>query len=121
MFNVNASKKFEATGGDNQEIGLNAFAIRKTVDVKRLKTQLWESVDKILEFKRSKQRPNDQIVLRQQSTSVTDPSGEVKMSSLMHRLYESKLLDKENVSIHSAFICMLHLANEKGLQFKSDH
>ena len=38
MFNVHADKKFEATGGANQEIGLNQFAIRKTVDVKRLKT-----------------------------------------------------------------------------------
>jgi hypothetical protein len=38
MFNVHASKKFEAAGGVNQEIGLNQFAIRRTVDVKRLKT-----------------------------------------------------------------------------------
>lgn len=39
----------------------------------------------------------------------------------MDHLYQSRQLDKENVSIHSAFICMLHLANEKGLQFKSDY
>ena len=44
MFNVSTSRKFEATGGANQSIGLNAFAIRKNVDVKRLKHQLWETI-----------------------------------------------------------------------------
>jgi hypothetical protein len=43
------------------------------------------------------------------------------MSTLMQRLYESRVIDKENVSIHSAFICMLHLANEQGLQFTHDY
>ena len=38
MFNVHQSKRFEAGGGNNQEIALNQFAIRKNVDVKRLKT-----------------------------------------------------------------------------------
>ena len=42
MFKVKESKKFEATGGTNQHISLNAFAIRKAVDVKRLKHQLWD-------------------------------------------------------------------------------
>lgn len=35
----------------------------------------------------------------------------------MATLYDNKLLDKENVSVHSAFICFLHLANEKNLKF----
>jgi hypothetical protein len=36
----------------------------------------------------------------------------------MSNLYnESKIINKDNVSIQSAFICMLHLANEKGLFF----
>jgi hypothetical protein len=39
----------------------------------------------------------------------------------MNNLYnESRIIDKENVSIQSAFICMLHLANEKGLMFKEE-
>lgn len=37
------------------------------------------------------------------------------MSHIMSKMYEEQILDKENVSVHSAFICMLHLANEKGL------
>ena len=44
MFIVKESKRFEATGGLNQHIALNVFAIRKTVDVKRLKQQLWDSL-----------------------------------------------------------------------------
>ena len=39
----------------------------------------------------------------------------------MNNLYnESRIIDKDNVSIQSAFICMLHLANEKGLIFKEE-
>ena len=44
MFKVEQSKKFEAKGGTDQQIALNAFTIRKTVDVKRLKHQLWDNV-----------------------------------------------------------------------------
>ena len=44
MFSSQQNTRFEATGGRNQAIGLNAFAIRKTVDVKRLKHQLWDHI-----------------------------------------------------------------------------
>lgn len=51
-------------GGANQEIGLNPFAIRKHVDVKRLKTQLWDHIQPILEFKRAKPHASgDDIVI----------------------------------------------------------
>lgn len=40
------------------------------------------------------------------------------MSNIMSTMYEGHILDADNVSVHSAFICMLHLANEKGLQFE---
>ena len=40
------------------------------------------------------------------------------MSAVLNDLYKSEQLDKANVSVHSAFICLLHLANEKGLQFE---
>lgn len=40
------------------------------------------------------------------------------MSILMEELYYEKgIVSSNNVSVHSAFICMLHLANEKGLSF----
>ena len=32
--------------------------------------------------------------------------------------YREKKLDPANVSLQSSFICILHLANEKGLRFE---
>jgi hypothetical protein len=39
------------------------------------------------------------------------------MTQVYRELNVEGELDRHNVSIHSAFICMLHLANEKGLAF----
>ena len=41
MFAQSRSRQFYAAGGDNQQINLGQFAVKKTVDVKRLKHQLW--------------------------------------------------------------------------------
>ena len=44
------------------------------------------------------------------------------MANLMEDLYFNKRsVDPSNVSVHSAFICILHLANEKGLSFIPDN
>ena len=40
------------------------------------------------------------------------------MSNVLNMLY--KEVDPESVSVASAFICLLHLANEKGLIFESE-
>ncbi len=37
----------------------------------------------------------------------------MKMSNILADLYGGNKIDSENISIHSAFICLLHLANEK--------
>ena len=37
----------------------------------------------------------------------------------MYQMYSTDEIDINNVSINSAFICILHLANEKNLQFSS--
>ena len=43
------------------------------------------------------------------------------MANLMEDLYfKKRSVDIGNVSVHSAFICVLHLANEKGLSFTPD-
>ena len=44
MFNIKQANRFEAAGGNNQHISLNAFVIRKTLNVKRLKSQLWDAL-----------------------------------------------------------------------------
>lgn len=42
------------------------------------------------------------------------------MSRVLGSLYGSDQVDESNVSIHSAFICLLHIANEKGLSLEAD-
>ena len=42
------------------------------------------------------------------------------MSEVFKTLNKDGELDHLNVSVHSAFICLLHLANEKGLDFEAD-
>lgn len=40
----------------------------------------------------------------------------LSMSHVLSEMYQNHQIDPENVSVHSAFICLLHLANEKGLK-----
>ena len=44
----------------------------------------------------------------------------LKLTDVLGTLYQSNEIDEENVSIHSAFICLLHIANEKGLALVSE-
>lgn len=106
MFVSSPTKRFDAAGGLHQQIMLNPFAIRKQIDVKRLKLQLWEHMEQRLKKIRlePKQPEGADIVMEDQRP--------IKMSNVLSNLQED-----QNVSIHSAFICLLHLANEKGLSF----
>ena len=46
---------------------------------------------------------------------------ELTMGSLLHDLYyDQAIINANDVSVQSAFICILHLANEKGLAFTRD-
>ena len=43
---------------------------------------------------------------------------ETTMGNVLEDLYYRKrVVNPDNVSVHSAFICLLHLANEKELEF----
>ena len=44
----------------------------------------------------------------------------IRMSEILGDLYGSDQIDAENVSVHSAFICLLHIANEKGLALETE-
>ena len=37
----------------------------------------------------------------------------------MMKMYQTGEIDKNNVSVNSAFICILHIANENNLVFNS--
>ena len=120
MLNVSRSKRFEATGGNNQKIGLNAFAIRKNVDVKRLKHQLWDHIHPKLDEINQKKKEIESKALNTEELkeNLLQNGDETTMGNLMDDLYYNKqVVNPNNVSVHSAFICLLHLANEKGLEF----
>ena len=76
------------------EIKLDLLKIQKKIDVKKLKYQLWTYINPKIEPPEAKQ---------------------LKMSSVLGSLYGNDEIDESNVSVHSAFICLLHIANEKGL------
>jgi hypothetical protein len=40
------------------------------------------------------------------------------MTQVLREMYITNDLDMESVSVHSAFICLLHLANENNLMFE---
>ena len=53
--------------------------------------------------------------------SLNDDENEhLKLTDVLGNLYGHSEVDAENVSIHSAFICLLHIANEKGLALLSE-
>ena len=93
MLKVKVEQRF-ATG---DRIQLDAFKIQKQVDIKRLKNKLWNHVE---------------IGLNNRKHQT--------MTEVFRNLNKDGELVRKNVSIHSAFICMLHLANEKGLYFEEN-
>ena len=52
---------------------------------------------------------------------LPDGCEDTTMGNIMDDLYyKRQIVNPNNVSVHSAFICMLHLANEKGLEFDQE-
>ena len=49
---------------------------------------------------------------------MDEENNTLKMTTVLNSLYGSNEIDSDNVSIHSAFICLLHIANEKGKSFQ---
>ena len=75
MFKVQSMRRFDAAGGLNQKIQLNQFAIRKQVDVKRLKYQLWDTMEPILS--------NASASAKQQQEDVEMDSGDLTAAGLL--------------------------------------
>ena len=81
-----------------EKIQVNYARSTKQVDVKELKSTLWENI-------------NDP------SVSAPSKSGAHSFHALLDRFPEDNLAGAtEDISVHMAFICMLHLANEHGLK-----
>ena len=82
-----------------EKISVNYARSTKQVDVKELKCALWENVNS-------------------SATSAPDPeTGARSFHALLETFPEDNLAGAtEDISVHMAFICMLHLANEHGLK-----
>lgn len=85
-----------------EQIKINYAKQAKVVDIKGLKDTIWQEI---------------------QSDKVeTDTKGRQKFSSLLEDLPSNLSEDAlENVSVPFCFICLLHLANEKGLNVEQYH
>ena len=102
--------------------------IQKKIDVKKLKHQLWTFINPKIEhtkgMKESLLSKPAYEIKRHHAVPEEDEqayiNGEhLKMSDMMGNLYGHQV-DAENISVHSAFICLLHIANEKGLALLTD-
>ena len=82
-----------------EKIQVNYARSTKQVDVKELKATLWENIT-------------------DPATSAPDPTtGAHSFHALLDTFPEDNLAGAtEDISVHMAFICMLHLANEHGLK-----
>ncbi|KAJ3214615.1 hypothetical protein HK099_006783 [Clydaea vesicula] len=77
--------------------------VSKKVDVKRLKDNIWKSVETAVDL------PNESI------------KSECKFSEVVHGLqnfYSEKKI--KDISVAFCFICLLHLANEEGFEIQMD-
>lgn len=123
LFQKFSSGRGAAALTQKDEIKLDLMKIQKKIDVKKLKHQLWTYINPKIEgtlgMKEStlsrptgaRPAPEDDLEMEQES---------LKMSEVLGSLYQSNEIDSDNVSIHSAFICLLHIANEKGLALVSE-
>jgi len=110
------------------EIKLDLMKIQKKIDVKKLKHQLWTFINPKIEHTKgmkesllSKPAYEGKRHHAPEQEEQPEKNGEhLKMSQMMGNLYGDHHVDAENISVHSAFICLLHIANEKGLALLTD-
>lgn len=84
---------------DSNGIGLNYARASKKVDIKLLKDNMWQST----------------LLLKKKDSSLLRLSDIIKDTL---EKYKSK--QKDDISTSFLFICMLHLANEHGLQMEGN-
>ena len=82
-----------------EKIQVNYARQTKEVNVKELKCTLWENI-------------NDDVIC-----PADEGTGSHSFNQLLRKFPEDNLAGAtEDISVHMAFICMLHLANENGLK-----
>ncbi|KAG8756037.1 hypothetical protein FRC14_003419 [Serendipita sp. 396] len=89
----------------------------KRVDVRKLKENIWKGLDIVLSDEEEEERPTSHSPQRK----PTDPSEAKKFTSVISELRKSYPKDKmEEISTSFCFICLLHLANERGLKIEGE-
>lgn len=115
-----------------EKVQVGYATVAKKVDVKRLKRDLWteleshhfgclttegeHATDENDETERDRRGKKDDID-HQQSTAATDPPTRISCQELVASMEQSK--SQPDVTFPFYFICILHLANEKGLRLDS--
>jgi len=92
----------------------------KRVDVRKLKDNIWKGLDITVRKERHQEGAEDDDPEDDQDGSkLTDPKQARKFDSVIQRLRTSYSTDKmEEISTSFCFICLLHLANERGLKIE---
>jgi condensin complex subunit 2 len=93
-----------------EKVHVGYATVAKKVDVKRLKKDLWDELE-------SHFLSPDDMESKTDDHSVPDSTQRASFQTVVHDLESSK--SQPDASLPFYFICMLHLANEKGLRLDS--
>lgn len=89
----------------------------KRVDVRKLKENIWKGLDIVL----PKTEEEDDEVELSPSKKPTDPNEAKSFTSVISGLRKTYPKEKmEEISTSFCFICLLHLANERGLKIEGE-
>ena len=108
----------------------------KRVDVRKLKENIWKGLDIVVPKGEDQKEDEDAMVCASRSfvccgadvlrkdlddRPATDPAEPREMTSVISGLQKTYPKDKlEEISTSFCFICLLHLANERGLKIQSE-
>jgi len=118
-------------GTSGHAMAIDPFKIQTKIDVHRIKATLWGYMHPRLAGKDEgnraesadpapgKPEPDQDAPLPDHQEQSNHEKG-LQMTDILGEMYGSGAIDSANVSVNSAFICMLHLANEEGLEFVGD-
>jgi condensin complex subunit 2 len=94
-----------------EKVSVGYATVAKKVDVKRLKKELW------LELESHFGRDEDSSAEDDDEDRLMDSSQRTSFQAVVRNMESCK--SQADVSLPFYFICILHLANEKGLRFES--
>jgi len=95
------------------------------MDMKRLKAIEWELIHPtIRDFSSAVSTNGSAVEEKKMEETQPEPTEKVTFKSLYKNMFESKLMPPtmaENLTVHLAFVALLHLCNENDLQLKSEN